>query len=472
MFGEQGARVDGVEASRLRQVRWSVALSALVVGLNLSVMNVAVAALRSSFPGTRFTSIGWVVSAYTIVFGAVLVPAGRLADKLGRRSVFMAGLTAFGIGSVVAGSAPWLWLLIVGRAVQGIGAACITPSSMSLLLDASPVERRAAATSFFSGVSSIGAASGPSIGALVVDSTSWRMAFFLGLPVLLAAVVLGRRSLPHSVPVREAALPDLAGSLLVVAAMTALSFAIVQGRTWGWTNTGILGAFAAAAALVPLFVWRCTRHPSPVMAVGLFRRRSFAGANAAALLFGMATGGVALANVLFLRDVWGYSLVGAGLGALPSAVTAMLSARFVGRSGVRFGEPAVGVPGALCIGAAMLWFHTFAHPTANYWTAWFPALLLLGYGIAAAFPMIAVACVRGIGTGELSLATATNRTFLQLGNAIGIASVVAVLGDARGAGALDDFRAAWVLLAVLAAACAVAVFVTGSSVRAKVVQPG
>ena len=207
------------------------------------------------------------------------------------------------------------------------------------------------------------------------------------------------------------------------------------------------------------------------MAIGLFRRRSFAGANAAALLFGMATGGVALANVLFLRDVWGYSLVGAGFGALPSALTAMLSARFVGRSGVRFGEQAVGVPGALCIGAAMVWFHTFAHPTANYWTAWFPALLLLGYGIAAAFPMIAVACVRGIGVDELSLATATNRTFLQLGNAIGIASVVAVLGSASGPDALGDFRVAWMLLAGLAVACAGAVFVTGSTTRAAVPQP-
>ena len=459
------------EASRLRQVRWSVALSALVVGLNLSVMNVAVAALRSSFPGTRFTSIGWVVSAYTIVFGAVLVPAGRLADKLGRRSVFMAGLAAFGAGSLLAGSAPWLWLLIVGRAVQGIGAACITPSSMSLLLDATPIPQRAAATSFFSGVSSIGAASGPSIGALVVDQTSWRMAFFLGLPVLVAAIVLGRRSLPHGVPVRDAALPDLAGSLLVVLAMTSLSFAIVQGRTWGWTHSGILAAFAGAAVLIPLFVWRCARHPSPVMAIGLFKRRSFAAANVAALLFGMATGGVALANVLFLRDVWGYSLVGAGFGALPSAVTAMLSARFVGRSGVRFGEPAVGVPGALSIAAAMVWFHTFAHDTANYWTAWFPALLLLGYGIAAAFPMIAVACVRGIGADELSLATATNRTFLQLGNAIGIASVVAVLGAAKGPDALGEFRLAWVLLAGLAVACSVAVFVTGSTTREVVVQP-
>jgi MFS family permease len=216
---------------------------------------------------------------------------------------------------------------------------------------------------------------------------------------------------------------------------------------------------------VPLFVRRCLHHPSPVMAIGLFRRRSFAAANSAALLFGMATGGVALANVLFLRDVWGYSLVGAGFGALPAAITAMFSARFVGRSGVRRGEVAVGVPGALCIASAMVWLRMFAHDDANYWLGFLPASVLLGFGIAAAFPMIAVAVVRGIDAGELSLATATNRTFLQLGNAIGIALVVAVLGNSSGPDALDDFRVAWLLLAVLAVGCSIAIAVTGSTRR-------
>jgi MFS family permease len=417
-------------------------------------------------PDARFSSIGWVVSAYTIVFGAVLVPAGRLADKLGRRSVFMTGLAAFSAGSVIAGSAPALWILIAGRAVQGVGAACITPSSMALLLDATPVPRRAAATSFYSGVSAVGTAGGPSIGALVVDASSWRAAFFLGLPLLAVAYVLGRRSLPPSVRVRDAALPDLTGALLVMAAMTGVSLGIVQGRPWGWTHAGVLGAFAASAVLISLFVWRCTRHPSPVMAVDLFRRRSFASASAAALLFGTATGGVGLANVLFLRDVWGYSLVGAGFGALPSSLAAISAARFVGRGSVRHGEVVVGVPGALSIAAAMIWMRQFAHADANYWLGFLPGSVLLGLGIAACFPMIAVAVVRGIGTDELSLASATNRTFLQLGNAVGIAAVVAVLGNTTGSGALSDFRLAWTVLGAVAAGCGVAVAVTGSTSRA------
>jgi MFS family permease len=460
-----GSAVEARRRRQLARVRWSAALSAFVVGLNLAVMNVAVADLRTSFPGARFTTIGWVVSAYTIVFGAVLVPAGRLADKLGRRSVFMTGLAAFATGSVIAGLAPALWILVAARAVQGIGAACIVPSSMALLLDATAPLQRAAATSFYSGVSSVGAACGPSIGALLVDAGSWRLAFFLGLPALAAAYALGRDSLPPSVPVREAALPDLPGALLLVVAMTALSLGIVQGRSWGWTHAGVLGAFAATAVLIPVFVLRCAHHPSPVMAIGLFRRRSFAAANSAALLFGTATGGIQLANVLFLRDVWGYSLVAAGFGALPASIAAMSAARFVGRAGIRRGEVAVAVPGACAIVAALVWLRVFVEDDPRYWLAFLPASALLGLGIAATFPMIALAVVRGVGADELSLATASNRTSLQLGNAVGIAVIVAVLGETTGPEALANFRRSWELLAALAVVSLVAVALMGSTTR-------
>jgi hypothetical protein len=205
------------------------------------------------------------------------------------------------------------------------------------------------------------------------------------------------------------------------------------------------------------------------MSIALFRRRSFAAANAAALFFGMTTGGIALASVLFLRDVWHYSLIGAGFGALPASVSAMFAARSVGRWGVRHGELIVGIPGAVGIVASMVWLRAAVDASPDYWRAWFPASVLLGLGLAASFPMIAVAVVRGIGTDELSLATATNRTFLQLGNAIGIALVVALLGTTSAANALHEFRLTWSVLAALGLVCTSAVAVTGSTERPAVV---
>jgi len=278
----------------------------------------------------------------------------------------------------------------------------------------------------------------------------------------VAAWVLGRGSLPASRPLRSVALPDVLGAVMVMAAVVGISFGISQGRPWGWDHPAVLVAFAAAVALVPLFVWRCNRHPSPVLPVGLFRRRSFAGANAAAFMLGAATGGVSLANVLFLRDVWGYSLVIAGLGALPSSLCAMSVARLVGVLGTRFGELAVGVPGAVCIAASMTWLRTATHGEPNYWFGYLPGAVLLGVGIAASLPMIATAVVRGIGPDQLSLVSASNRTFLQLGNAVGVAVVVAVLGSGA---ALDEFHTAWTVLGVPAVGCALGLVVAGRTAR-------
>jgi len=453
---------------RLTRTRWSVGLAAFVIGMNVTMMNVAVADLRASFPDARFTTIGWVVSAYTIVFGAVLVPAGRLADRIGRRTVYMAGLAAFATGSVIAGCSPVLWLLVIGRVAQGVGAACLAPSAMALLLDATPARERAAATSFYAGAAALGTASGPSLGALLIDASSWRAAFFLGLPVVLVAYLLGQRSLPRSAPLRGGALPDLLGSVLVMAAVVGVSFGIGQGRPWGWTHPGVVGGFVAAAVLVPLFVQRCRTHPSPVMAVGLFRQRSFAGANGAALMVGTAIGGASLAGVLFLRDVWGYSLVGAGFGALPASLAAIAVARPVGRLGVRFGEVAVGVPGATGIALSVLWYRALVDADANYWLGYFPGNLLMGVGVAAVLPMLATAVVRGLGSDQFSLASATNRTFLQLGNGIGIAAVVAFIGATTGPEALADYRQAWLALGVVALVGAAAVAAIG---RAREAEP-
>ena len=450
---------------RAARVRWAAALSGLVIGMNLTVMNVAIADVRSSFPSASFSLIGWVVTAYTIVLGAVLVPAGRLADLLGRRSVFLFGLGTFAAGSVVAGTAPALWILIAGRGVQGLGAACVMPASMALLFDVTPVPQRPAAMSFYGGVSAVGAAGGPSIGALLIDATSWRVAFFLGLPLVAATYALARDSLPRSRPIRGAVLPDLVGSLLLMASMTALTFAIVEGPRWGWGHPGVAGSLAGSLALIPVFVRRCNRHRSPVMAISLFRHRSFAAANVAGLLFGIAVAGTGLVNVLFLRDVWGYSLVAAGFGALPTSVAAMLAARPVGRLGVRYGERALGIPGALCIIAALVWFRVFADEGGNYWFGYVPGVTIVGLGIAASFPMIATAVVRDTPPAEFSLASATNRTFIQIGNAIGVAVPVGVLSRSAAIGSFADFRLAWVLLAGLGGGCAVAVAVMGSSPR-------
>jgi predicted MFS family arabinose efflux permease len=216
---------------------------------------------------------------------------------------------------------------------------------------------------------------------------------------------------------------------------------------------------------VPVFLVRSTAHPAPVLPLGLFGLRSFTIANVAALVFGVVTGGILLANVLFLTTVWDYSLVRAGFGLMPGPLMAMVAAPLVGRAGGRFGERAVGVPGMIVIAAGMAWFRVFVDGSPEYVRHWLPAACMTGLGIAMVFPMLAVAVVRDVAPDQLSVASASNRTALQLGNAVGISLLIAMLGNRTDASSLGDFRRVWTVFACLAVACGVIVGAVGRTQR-------
>ncbi|HEV8298215.1 MAG TPA: MFS transporter [Acidimicrobiales bacterium] len=455
------------EARTTRRLAWlSAALSALVVSANLSVMSVAFDSLRRSFPGTQLSVLGWVLSIYTIVFGAFLVPAGRLADHLGRRVMFRAGLVIFAAASLVAGLAPAIWVVIVGRVGQGIGAACLVPSTLGLLLDALPADQRASATAFYSAVASVGGALGPTLGGVLVQHGGWRWAFFIAPVFALLAWVTGRTSLPHTERTSTGPLPDNLGAILIVIGLTAMSLGIVESRDWGWLDARIIGSFVAAVAVVPLFVRRSRRHPVPILPIELTAIRSFSMANIASAIYGMSTGALLFSTVLFLRDVWGYSVVAAGSGLLPLGLASIVSSLLVGRLGNRFGERAVGLPGSLVVASGMGYLAWRAGPSAAFVRDWLPGGAIIGFGMGLTYPMIGAACVREVGMSDLSVASASNRMTLQIGNAIGIALVIAILGDAHGVETLDRMRVAWAVTAGLAVAVGGAIAALGPPRRA------
>jgi NTE family protein len=228
-----------------------------------------------------------------------------------------------------------------------------------------------------------------------------------------------------------------------------------------------VGAFVAAPVLVAAFVRRCAHHPRPVLPLELLGLRSFSMAVLASLTYGMTTGALLTANVLFLRDVWGWSLVASGLGLLPLSLSATAMAMVAGRLGNRFGERAVGVPGVLAISVALVGLRATAGVEAEFLAVWLPAGVVIGTGMAFGYPMIQSACVRDVDSSQLSVATATTRMTLQIGNAIGIAVVIAILGIAAGADALDRFRLAWTVLAAVGVVCAALLAgVGGPGVRA------
>ena len=425
----------------------STGIGSFVTSANLSTVNVAFRDMTRTFSDESFAAMQWVITAYTIAFAAVLLPAGRIADAYGRRRTFFAGLGLFALGALVTGAAPSLALVVAGRAVQGLGGALIVPASLGLLLEASPPDEITRSVALYGGITALGVATGPTVGALIVDSAGWRWSFLLSLPFAAVAWLLGVRDLSRARSGKAQRI-DVVGVMLVAVAMAATSLAIAEGRTWGWTSTRITVALLIGLLSAGLFIQRCGNQAAPVLPLELFRVRSFAFSTSATVLFGISTGAILLTNVLFLTGIWHYSIVRAGLAMAPSPIIAAIAAPFVGRFGSRYGERTVGVPGALILAGSTLWYRTHVGATPDFWIDWFPGACLSGLGINMAFPMLQSSGVRDVGPERFSIANASTRAALQVGTAIGVAGLVSVLGDSTPS--IARFRSAWVLIAIFA----------------------
>lgn len=292
---------------------WAVfaiaAVGGYITALDLSIVNVAFAEIAHTYAGSSRADVAWVVTAYNIMFASLLVAGGRTADRLGRKRVFMAGAAVFGGGSMVCALAPSLEVLVAGRAVQGLGAAFLTPATLGLLLAAFPHERRTQVVSLWGGVGALGVASGPTLGALLISAAGWRSAFWINVPIIVGVIVVGRRVLAESERQVSRHRPDYLGAVMVTIALASLALGISQSEIWGWLDRRTIACLVLVAVIVPLFVARQRRHPEPVVDLTLFRSRSFAVANVSTTLFFVAFSAMALNNVLFLRTVWGYSVL-------------------------------------------------------------------------------------------------------------------------------------------------------------------
>jgi EmrB/QacA subfamily drug resistance transporter len=434
-------------------IPWSVfaitVTGAFVVALDLSIVNVAFPSIERSFPEASTNTLSWVLSAYSVVFGALLLGAGRIADRSGRKRWFLRGLIVFTIGSALCGMAPAAPLLIAGRVVQATGAALLMPASLALLLAASPAATRPQAVAMWGGISALAVATGPSLGSVLIDAGGWRWAFIVNLPVALVAGVVARRSLEESVV--GGPFPDLFGIALVSLAVASLALGITQGDAWGWSSARVLGAFAAAAVLGPIALMRSARHPAPAVDLHVFESRTVKLANAATLAYAIGFFAMLLANVLFLTTVWHYSTLRAGLAITPGPLVVAALSSTTGRLAARIGYRPVLVVGGLTFAAGQLLYITVVTAEPHYLSHWLPASLLVGLGVALTFPVLSAAAVSGLPTERFGIGGAINQTARQLGAVLGVALLVAILGTPSSpADAMDRFRHVWLMSAVAA----------------------
>ena len=449
-----------LEAGALARLdaKWLVLLATslgiFMGSLDATIVNVAFPSIGHSFPDASRAGLSWVLNGYTIAFASLLIVAGRVADRIGKRRVFFAGLSVFTLASAACGVAPSVEALTAARVLQGTGAAMMIPSSLGLLLAGWPASERATAVGLWGAVSAIAAATGPSLGALIVDGPGWRWAFLLNVPIGLIAWVLGRAVLKEARNTHAEGRLDFLGVALISIAMGSLALGIVEGREWGWGSVRVLASLATAATAVIVFVLQERRHPAPVVDLSLFRVPSFSIANVAMLAYAIGFFSILLGNILFLTSVWHYSTLRAGLAITPAPILAALLAAPSGRYAAAHGYRRVIVPGSVLMVAAMLWLTLRVDSTPNYLSEWFPGAIILGMGIGLSFAHLSGAAVASLPPARFAVGSAISQTARNTGGMIGVASIIAILGTpASTDAAMEAFRHSFIFAGSLFALC-------------------
>jgi len=435
---------------------------AFLAFLDTTIVNIAFPDISESFSGSGRDALSWVLDGYFVVIAALLVPAGGLADRFGHKRIFLIGTAAFTAASLLCAIAPSLGTLIAARILQGVGAAMIAPSSLAIVLDRFPIERRAAGVGLWGAAAAAAAAVGPTLGGLLVEVADWRLVFLVNLPLGGAIVLLGRTHLSEIQP-SDSRLPDLLGAAMLALGLAAITLGIVEGNDWGWGDGRTLAAFAAGALLLLGVIARSARHPRPVLERALFADRSFSLGNLGTLLFAMAFFSLILGNVLFLTSIWGYSVLAAGLATLPGPVCSTIVAGPAGKLADRFGHRAVIVPGTIVFAAGVMVLRS-AGAEPDWLGVWLPGAVLTGIGIGLAFPTLGSAAVRDIPHDRFATASAVNAAFRQVGAVLGTALLVTIVGDPVGLGdALASADRAYLLAAVAALVSGAVVLALGES---------
>lgn len=433
--------------------------------LDLFVVNVALPAIGRYYSGSSLSSLSWILNGYAIIFAALLVPCGRIADRIGHRLGFLLGTGIFTLASAFCAVSPTVGWLVAARVVQALGAALLVPTSLALLMAATPAERRPAVVRGWTAVGGAAAAIGPVAGGLLTE-LDWRLVFLINLPVGVTCLLAGMRILPRLGPSAETRLPDPVGTVLLIVAVGALALGLVDADSWGWGSPAFLITIAIAIVAGILLVRRSTQHPSPLLEISLLRIGGFADATIAVTLFTTAFAIMLLSVVLWCQDVLGYSALITGLAVMPGPAMVPLLALAVGPLAKRVGGPAVVAALGIAAFAVGLGLWTvLAHSAhSDYWTQILPGMLLTGVGVGLALPALIGSAAAVLPRNRFATGTAVIQMARQVGSVLGVAILITILGShsGLGSGVVTDYRAGW-LTAI--GACALSVVAALASPR-------
>jgi EmrB/QacA subfamily drug resistance transporter len=448
-----------------RRPAWTfviVAAALFMVVLDNLVVTTALPSIRADL-GATIQSLEWTVNAYTLTYAVLLLTGAALGDRFGRRRMFVIGLGIFTLASAAAALAPSTGALIAARAIQGVGAAIVTPLTLTLLADQFAPEKRGLAIGAWSGVSGLGVALGPLVGGAVVDGISWHWIFWINVPVGLAVIPLARRKLAESYgPARSL---DLPGVALASVGLLGIVYGIVRGAELGWTSTTVLGSLIAGAAFVVAFLIWEHRAPEPVLPLRFFRSRAFSAVNGVSFSMYFGVFGSIFLLAQFFQVTQGYSPLEAGLRTLPWTGMPMIIAPIAGLLSDRIGSRPLMAVGLALQAGAIGWLATISSPSVPYGDLVIP-FIMAGTGMAMVFAPAANAVLGAVRPQEAGQASGATNAIRELGGVLGIAVLATVFANNGSYASPEAYTngmsaAIWVGAAVLAIGALTALLVPG-----------
>jgi EmrB/QacA subfamily drug resistance transporter len=409
----------------------AVSFGLFMIMLDNTIVNVALPSIQSSLH-LQVSELEWIVTGYALTFCALMLTGGKLADLFGRRLIFVVGLTIFTLSSLACGLAGSASVLIAARVVQGVGAALMNPSTLSIITVTFPPRQRGTAIGIWAGVSALALAIGPLVGGLITEQISWSWIFYINVPVGALGILAAFAFIDESRDTSHEQRPDLPGLLTSGLGLFALSYGLIEANNYGWTSGRIIASFAVAAVALSAFVLLELHQRLPMLELGLFKNRGFAGANTVMLLVGLAMFGVFFYVSLYVQQVLGYSPVQAGASFLPWTVLIILLAPLAGRFSDRIGPRPFVVTGMIVLAGSLFLFSRMG-VHESFWSL-LPAMLLGGVGMSAAMAPTTAAAMSSVRPEKAGVGSAVLNSMRQVGGSLGIAIMGSIVASGVSSG--------------------------------------
>jgi EmrB/QacA subfamily drug resistance transporter len=404
----------------------AVAFGLFMIMLDNTVVNVALPSIQRDLK-VSVSSLEWVVNAYFLTFAVLMLTGGKLADMMGRQRIFIFGLVVFTLSSLACGLATTGEMLIAARAVQGVGAAMMNPATLSIITATFPPRQRGTAMGIWVGVSAVALALGPITGGLLSEHAHWSWIFFINVPIGVLAIVVARIVIRESKDTSPDQRLDLPGLITSGIALFALTYALIEANTKGWTSAEILALFGVAAVGFAAFVLLEQRQRAPMLDLSLFRNRTFTGANVTMALVALSMFGVFFYVSLFVQNILGFSPVQAGAAFLPMTLCIIFIAPVAGKLSDRIGARWLMSAGMTLVGVSLVLF-SLLDESSSFWDL-VPALLIGGTGMATAMTPTTAAAMSSVPVDKAGVGSGVLNSMRQVGGALGVAIMGAILGS-------------------------------------------